>query len=266
MARVVFAWLFAVLVFFFFNNSLLSQLQQPVSDLPAGADTFNLLHILHLPQYLLHHYRAALAFDILLTCSCIICVIIPQQRLFTLISIAGVWILYIAYCSIPGDHYAQVGYLLAPLPFLALKDKTFSLYWNLFRYGVCLLYVSIGVYKIYYAGAAHTGEVVHILLKENAGWLMFTEAVPHLQSTDCLLQVPEFLPWYYRVSVVIDLLPVLGFFTKKFDKWLLAALVLFQLVNLLLLNTAFVGQSLIFAAFLPWQQWAERLQINNSDD
>lgn len=266
MARVIFAWLFAILVFFFFKNSLLSQLQQPAPDLQAGTDTFSLLHILYLPEYLLHHYRAALGFDILLTCSCIICVIIPQQRLFTFISIAGVWILFCAYCSVPGEHYVQTGYLLAPLPFLALKDRKFSLYWNLFRYGVCLLYVSVGVYKIYFAGAGHIDQLAHILLKENAGWLLFTEATPHLQATDCLLQVPEFLPWYFRASIVIDLLLVLGFFTKKFDKWLLAALVLFQLVNLLLLNTSIVGQSLIFAAFLPWQQWAKRLQINNSDD
>lgn len=266
MARVVFAWLFAVLVFFFFNNSLLSQLQQPGTGLPEGGDTFSLLHILRLPQYLLHHYRAALGFDILLTCSCIICVVIPQQRLFTCISIAGVWILYMAYCSIPGDHYAQVGYLLAPLPFLALKERKFLLFWNLFRYVVCLLYVSIGLYKIYYAIAGDIHQLTHILLKENAGWLLFTEAAPHLQASGCPLQVPEFLLWYYRVSIVIDLLPVLAFFTKKFDKWLLAVLVLFQLVNLLLLNTPFVGQSLIFAAFLPWKQWVKRLQINNSDD
>jgi len=266
MARIVFAWLFAVLVFFFFSNSLLSQLQQPASALAAGSDTLSLAHILHVPQYLLYHYRAALAFDILLTCSCIICVIIPQQRLFTWISIAGVWILYMAYCSIPGDQYVQVGYLLAPLPFLALKDRKFDLLWKLFRYGVCLLYVSIGVYKIYYAAAGDINQLVHILLKENAGWFLFTEAAPHLQSTNCLLQAPVFLPWYFRVSIVIDLLPVLGFFTKKFDKWLLTALLLFQLVNLLLLNTPFVGQSLIFAAFLPWHQWAKRLQINNSDD
>ncbi len=234
--------------------------------MPAGGDAFSLLDILHLPQYLLHHYPAALTFDILLTCSCIICVIIPQQRLFTWISIAGVWILYMAYCSIPGDHYVQLGYLLAPLPFLALKDRTFSLFWNLFRCGVCLLYVSIGVYKIYYGLAGDIHQVTHILLKENAGWLLFTETAAHLPATDCLLQAPEFLPWYFRVSAVIDLLLVVGFFTKKFDKWLLASLLVFQLVNLLLLNTPVVGQSLIFAAFLPWQQWAKRLQINNSDD
>lgn len=266
MARVVFAWLFAILVFFFFNNSLLSQLQQPVSSHPDENGTTGLPGILDIPQYLLYHYRAALGFDILLTCSCIICIIIPQQRLFTWISIAGVWILYMAYCSIPGDQYAQVGYLLAPLPFLALKDKRFDLFWNLFRYGVCILYVSIGVYKIYYAIAGDIHQLTHILLKENAAWFMFIETTPHLQATNCLMQVPEFLPWYYRVSIFIDLLPVLGFFTKKFDKWLLAVLVIFQLVNLLLLSIPFVGQSLIFAAFLPWQQWAERLQINNSDD
>ena len=79
MARLVFSWLFLILVYFFINNSLLSQLQQPPLIYPGSDNSFWLVHILYIPQFLLHHYWAALLFDVLLTCSCIICIIVPQQ-------------------------------------------------------------------------------------------------------------------------------------------------------------------------------------------
>ncbi len=266
MARVVFGWLFAVLVYFFFNNSLLSQLQQPVLVYPGSDNTFWLLHILDVPQFLLYHYTAALAFDILLTCSCIICVVLPQQRLFTWISIIGVWILYIAYCSAAGKHYAQIGYLLAPIPFLALRAQKFDLLWNLFRYWVCFLYVSAGLYKLYYGGFGYEQNMSHILVQENAEWFIFNKTGLQHTVIDWLIQHPGFSQWLYRGAVLTDLALITGFFTRRFDKWLLAGLLAFHLGNLFLLHISFVEQSLIFSPFLPWQQWAERLQINNSDD
>ena len=266
MARVVFGWLFAVLVYFFFNHSLLSQLQQPVLLYPGTDNTFWLLHILNVPQFLLHHYWAALGFDILLTCSCIVCMIIPEQRIFNWITVAGVWILYIAYCSSAGKHYAQIGYLLAPFPFLALKPQKFDILWNLFRYWVCFLYVSAGIYKICYGGFGYSSNMSHILLQENAEWFLFNPGGVRYNIIDWLIQHPGASQWFYRATVLVDLSLIAGFFTRRYDKWLLAALLAFHLGNLFLLHISFVEQSLIFAPFLPWHQWAKRLQITSSDD
>ena len=51
--------------------------------------------------------------------------------------------------------------------------------------------------------------------------------------------------------------PKTGFFTKKFDKWILLALISFHCANLFLLDISFVEQSLIFAPFLPWKRMAK---------
>lgn len=266
MARVIFSWLFIILVYFFFNNSLLSQFQQPPLIYPGSDNTFWLMHILNIPQFLLQHHWAALVFDIVLTCSCIVCVVIPHQRLFTWISIAGVWILYIAYCSAAGKHYAQIGYLLAPIPFLALKDQKFDMLWNLFRYWVCFLYVSAGLYKIYYGGFCYSHNMSNILMQDNADWFVFNREGWLYSSIHYLIENPGLSQWFYRLATFFDLLLVIGFFTKRFDKWLLAGLLIFHAGNYFLLHISFVEQSLIFAAFLPWCKWAAYFQINKSDD
>lgn len=266
MARVVFGWLFAVLVYFFFSNSLLSQMQQPALIYPGSDNTFWLFHILNIPQFLLQHHWAALGFDVLLTCSCIVCMVIPGQRLFTWITVSGVWILYVAYCSAAGKHYAQIGYLLAPIPFLALKAARFDMLWQLLRYWVCFLYVSAGIYKIYYGGFGYGDNMSHILLQENAEWFQFSRDGLRYDLVNWLINHPATAQWFYRAAVLVDLFMVIGFFTRRYDRWLLAGLLLFHLGNLLLMHISFVEQSLIFAPFLPWHEWAKRLQITNSDD
>ncbi|HMK02981.1 MAG TPA: hypothetical protein VK489_02270 [Ferruginibacter sp.] len=266
MARAIFSWLFIILVHFFFNNSLLSQLQQPPLIYPGSDNSFWLLHMLNIPQFLLQHCWAALIFDILLTCSCIICIIIPQQRVFTWITVAGTWILYIAYCSAAGKHYAQIGYLLAPIPFLALSMKRFDMLWELVRYWVCFLYVCAGIYKLWYGGFIYSDNMSHILVQDNAEWFVFTRSGPAYGLYQYLVENPGISQWFYRIATFFDLAMLVGFFTKRYDKWLLAGLVLFHLGNFLLLHISFVEQSLIFAPFLPWRRWANHFQTNTSDD
>jgi hypothetical protein len=263
MARIVFSWLFLILLYFFATGTLLSQMQLPVTIYPGSDNSFWLVHILNIPQFLLSHYLAALLFDLVLTSSCIICIFVPGQRLFTWVTVVGVWILYICYCTTAGKHYAQIGYLLTPIAFLAVKDAKFSLLWELLRYWVCFLYVSAGMYKLYYGGFADIATMSSIVAQSNADWLPF--AKPGLQPDiiGYLIENPGFATWFYRAATFVDLALIVGFFTKK---WLLAALLVFHVGNFFLLHISFVEQSLIFAPLLPWHTWANYFQSIKGND
>lgn len=258
-ARVIFAWLFLVLVYFFWNNSLLSQFGQPTLKFPESDLSFWAYHASGLHAWLMTNSWAALGFDLLLTTSCLIVVIVPQQRLFTWITVVGVWILYLAYCSVAGKHYAQIGYLIMPVAFLAVKPERFALTWDLIRYWICFLYVSAGVYKIYYGGFAASDNLSPILMQMNADWFYFHPNGSQAAGIRYLIDHPRVAQAFYRLTVLVDLLPVLGFFTRKFDRWILIGLVGFHVANLLLNHISFVEQSLIFAPFLPWERWGEKI-------
>jgi len=266
MARVVFAWLFLILVYFFFNNNLLSQMQQPVLIYPGSDNSFWLLHILSVPQFLLRNDPAALIFDIVLTCSCMICIFIPQQKFFTWVTVIGVWLLYVCYCSAAGKHYAQVGYLLAPLPFLALLPNRFDLLWNGFRYWVCFLYVSAGFYKLYYGGFFYEQNMSQVLWQGNAEWFVFNHSSLQYETIRYGIEHPVASQWLFRLATLADLALIAGFFTKRFDGWLLGALLMFHSLNFFLLHISFVEQSLIFAPLLPWKRWANHFQNNHTDE
>jgi len=265
MARVIFSWLFIILLYFFFNNSLLSQLQEPVLIAPGSDNTFWLAHLLHIPQLLSKHWPA-LIFDMLLTTSCLICIILPMSRSVTWITVTGVWILFICYSSAAGKPYAQIGYLLAPLPFLAFKENRFDLLWNLFRYWVCLLYFSGGLYKLYYGGFFYGDNMSQIIWQANADWFVFHNTGTSFEIKNYFIQHPGFAQRFYRLATVTDLLMIAGLFTKRFDRWLLVALIAFHVANFMLLGISFAEQSLIFAAFLPWPAWGRYYNSIKSDD
>lgn len=266
MARVIFAWTFVVLLYFFANHSLVSQMQQPELIYPGSDNSFWLLHIPGIPQFLLKHYAAGLLFDIGLTCSCLICVFVPQQKWFTWITVIGLWLLYVCYCSAAGKHYAQIGYLLAPIPFLALRPLKFDLLWEGFRYWVCFLYVSAGIYKIYYGGFGFGDNMSHLLWQGNADWFIFNHSGMQYDAIRYGIEHPGASQWLFRLATFADLALLIGFFTKRFDGWLLAGLLLFHAANFFLLHISFVEQSLIFAPFLPWRRWARYFQNSHTDD
>jgi hypothetical protein len=266
MARIVFCWLFVILLYFFATGSLLSQMQLPITIYPGSDNSFWLLHILNVPQFLLSNYLVALLFDLVLTSSCIICIFVPQQRLFTWITVIGVWVLYICYCTTAGKHYAQIGYLLTPIAFLAVKEAKFSLLWELLRYWVCFLYVSAGLYKLYYGGFADAATMSNIVAQSNADWLPFAHSGVQSSSARYFIENPGFAQWFYRAATLFDLALITGFFTKKADKWLLAGLLSFHVGNYFLLHISFVEQSLIFAPLMPWQKWANYFQSIKGND
>ncbi len=266
MARAIFTWLFLVLVYFMVNHTLLSQMQQPVLVAPGSDNTFWLLHILNIPQFLLRHHWAALSFDIVLTTACLICVFVPAQRWFTWITVIGVWILYICYCSAAGKHYAQIGYLLPPLAFLALAPVKFDMAWQLVRYWVCFLYVSAGLYKLYYGGFTTGGHMANILAETNAGWFMHHTDGMQAGTIRYLAEHPALSQWLYRLTTLVDLSLLAGFFTRRFDGWLVSGLIIFHTANFFLLHISFIEQSLIFAPFLPWVKWATYIQSKKGND
>lgn len=264
-ARVVFAWLFIILVYFFINHSLLSQLHNPALVYPGSDNTSWLVHLLSIPELLFRYKPLALGFDILLTCSCIVCIILPHQRIATWICVIGVWILYICYSSAAGKYYAQIGYLLAPLPFLALSPNRFDILWNLLRYWVCFLYVSAGLYKIYYGGFGDGGAMSELLWQTDADWFVFHHDGWLYRLREYMATHPSSAQWLYRVATLADLSLIIGFFTRRFDRWLLLALLCFHTANFILLGISFAEQSLIFAPFLPWHKWAAYYQSIKSD-
>ncbi len=106
----------------------------------------------------------------------------------------------------------------------------------------------------------------HILQQMNAEWFLFNNKGLQADIISYLIDHPGVSQWFFRLATIVDFSLMIGFFTKKFDKWLFLALVAFHLGNFFLLHISFIEQSLIFVPFLPWKRWAIYFNSTNRND
>ncbi|MBP6432689.1 MAG: hypothetical protein KA319_13065 [Ferruginibacter sp.] len=257
MARCIFAWLLIILVYFFCTHSLVHQLQQPALQYPGSDNTFWVVMASGIYQFFVQQKWAAVLFDVVLIASCMLVIIFPQKKYLPILPIAGVWLLYIFFCGTAGKQYAQIGFLITPVAFLAFATNKFNMLWNAVRYWVCFLYVVAGVSKMLYGGFGFAENMSNILMQDNAQSFVFVQKGFWFKISSYFIENPSIAQWLYRLAALFEAACIVGFFTKKYDKWLLIGLVSFHVGNLFLLNISFVEQSLIFAPFLPWHKWAK---------
>ncbi len=162
-ARIIYGWLLILLAYFFINNSLVYQWQQPVLIYPEADNLFWLLHILNIPQSIMQSKTASLLFDLAMISSTALFIFFPGRSIFSAICIVCFWMLHIMYCSSNGHHYFHIGYLIIPLPFLFRNQIRFTLSWQIIRYWLLFLYGSAGLYKFYYGGFFYHHNMVNIL-------------------------------------------------------------------------------------------------------
>lgn len=265
MARCIFAWLLFILVYFYFTHSLVHQLNLPVLKYVGTDNTFWFVYATGIASFFMQQHWAAVLFDVLLVGSCSFVILFPNKKIFAIITVVGIWLLYIFYCSTAGKHYAQIGYLLSPIPFIIINEKRFDLLWNLVRYWVCFLYVFAGFSKMYYGGFGFGENMSNILMQEQAQNFAFSPTGWKFNLYHYLIDNPFVAQCFYRLAAIFEFACIIGFFTKRFDKWIFLALVSFHVANLFLLDISFVEQSLIFAPFLPWKKWAVHLQHNKKN-
>ncbi|MFL5741804.1 MAG: hypothetical protein ACJ75B_16395 [Flavisolibacter sp.] len=247
MARAVYGYLLLTLIYFYFTNSLVSQWGQPVLIYVETDNVYWLLHMLDIPQWILRSKTVSSAFDLLMFASVVLFLIYPNKRIFCLVSLICLWLFQIMYSSANGHIYHEVGYLIVPIPFLFRDKLKFYFCWELIRYWIIFLFTCSGLYKIYYKGFFKTMNLSLVM----RGHFVYSR---QRKLVLYLIEHPAVSQLLYKAATFLQLICGVGFFTHKRDKWILAALLAFNLGNLYLLNISFIPNGLVIAPFLPWNR------------
>jgi hypothetical protein len=253
----------------FFNGLLLSQLK-PVFFLNRLDLSLNLLFLTGIQHAVMHSNALRLFFDVgyyllplllLITCT-------GNSRLqyFLVVVIVFFNLVYalllssLSMLSIEGF----VGWMLVPLMFIARSGKGFYYALHCMRYLFLLVFFSAGLWKIRGGGIFNIEEMGAILLRQHAAYITelpsdwFTHCIYYLASHNKLSYV------FYFIATVAELIFVVGFFTRRFDKLLIAAFILFVVFDFVLMRinyfawSAFLG-CLWFSKY-GTREWKERIQ------
>ena len=251
-ARVVFGLIGASLIWSFFSNTLLHQLQRPVIKFPYVDLTYWGMHWLGLPEFLTGHFAVACLFDVALFASCIGCLWEPEKRLYVWSFIVLYFIYFITFNTFGAHHTNhKIGLLLIAIPFTVTDYKSFNYLWQGLRYFLLFAWADAFLWKFFRLAWLHADQGI-LIMKKNVAAILYFE--PNSWKADLyrwLLQHPGWVNGGYIFGVVMEAAFIVGFFTRKYDKylfvlsillpigfWLIADAYFFQLMilNLTLIN------------------------------
>ena len=160
LTRIVFGWLFLVVLYQWWANLMISQLEAPVL-LRLDMDlTYWFVHATGIGEWFHSSYGSAFTFDVLLTLLCMITAIFPKRIIFSILT----GIFYLIYCILLNSyqcwHYHNlITLILLIVPFCFRSLKTFSILFAGLRYAVAYIYASAAVWKLVRGSVFNEGQM-----------------------------------------------------------------------------------------------------------
>lgn len=142
------------------------------------------------------------------------------------------WVYAQCYTLYPTNSIeGHVGWLLFPIIFMFNNPPSFKLLLEGLRYFFLYLVLSAGVWKFAQGGIFNTHQMSGILLMQHTSLL--TNSAGYWQSKMILYIIETPLLGYslYAASALLELIFVIGFFTKKYDRWLVSGFLLFLFMD-----------------------------------
>jgi hypothetical protein len=254
LTRWVFGWLFLILIYQWWANLMISQLEAPVL-LRLDMDlTYWVVHATGIGELFRSSYSSAFIFDVLLTLLCLITAIFPKRTIFPIVT----GIFYLVYCILLNSyqcwHYHNLITLIwLILPFCFRSLKTFSILFAGLRYAVAYIYASAAVWKLVRGSVFNDGQMQWLIEHNYADrWAVdgyqlnwFESAMFELSNHPTLAYIA------LLVGVAIELSFAVAFFTRKFDRYLIMIGVVFHLITTVLVDVSFLQLWILFIVFIP---------------
>lgn len=235
-AKFVYGFGLLVFLYHFVANSLLSQLQQPVIIYPDVDNTYWLLHLLNVPRFIVQHPVLAVTLDMSL---------FALPILFLLFSNRWVAVLYtcvvalysICFNSFAAHHYhGLIGLIVMSIPFWFKREDKFVLAWDGARYYFLFVFASAGLWKLARLSWLIPEHFSMVLTEQNIAYLFHNKSGIFVSLVKLFIENIWLSYIAYLLVIIAQLSFTAGFFTRRFDKFYLAAMLVFFVFNYLLMG------------------------------
>lgn len=244
-----FVWLFR-----FYQGLLLSQLHQAPFISVKADNVFWLYHAMQIPQFILAHPFLVFALDFTWLILAFLGIFKIHNRWLNSLLCLLVFNYFITYNSISTHHEHLLVGLLFFVPLLLVRDKSnFVLIFAGIRYYVLFILFSAWLWKLYRGSLFTPNQMSEILKHQHIDYLIsypeayFSNFIRYLIAHPSLSNLLWYGAWF------IELVFILGFFTRRFDKLLGSLFILFFIMDYLLMQLCFVEFCIFALVFYPWK-------------
>lgn len=250
-SRVVFVFIFLCLVSRFFLHATPSHLLEPPLFLLNLDITYWFYKYAHIPDLIVYNKWGAPLFDACLFICCLLAILFPLKRIF-IILFSFLFLLYAITYNTYIVHHAHplTIMMLITVPFWFKKHSTWKLMWEGMRYYICYIYVMSFIWKAF---------ISHSFFYWNDGIgsvkMNLAEYLYHNPDTFMSSFLTFFIAHPYLLNIgntfifLLEGLMVVGFFTKKYDRFLIWLPVIIHVSTYIFADVFFIEMLVLVFAF-----------------
>jgi hypothetical protein len=230
----------------------LSQLMQPAFRATYADRVYWLLDSLGIFDALLNFMPLSTGIDALLFILPILILIYPSNRIYAWLFLI-MFSLYFAAYNVSATHqeHTLVSGALGISLLLCFKDPLrFSSIFNALRYYACFIMASAAFWKIGRASLWHDGQMISILKTQHSGLLIAQDDTLYGNWIQFLIDNPFAANSLWWAAVLLELVFIIGFFTKKADLLLFIAFWLFLLSDYFVMGLQFWELGVLTVLFI----------------
>ena len=240
--RILFCIVLFEYLLFIFSGVSFSFLHGDVFFNIEADPVFWIFYLLKIPQFIVWHQWFGLLLDIIIIILLLLFIRNPRNNR---LGICLFFLLLLFYVTLMGNlahRNYQFGFFMVFIPFIFKKEINKIYAYEATRYFLLFFYLSAAFLKL--SGHSLTSEehFSHLLSGQFTPYYLEGNTGLRTDLNLYLINHPAVSHILYLASFIAELVTIIGFFTRRFDKWIAIILLVFHFSNWLIMDIAPFGQ------------------------
>ena len=216
------------------------------------------IYIAKFPQTILKNLWLGILCDVCIILSLIFLIYNPYKNKIAAVLFCLLLIFYFSYMSLIGSRNYMTGFFLVLIPFIFYENKNKQISFEAIRYFILFFYFSAALIKIQQNNIYDVHYFSNILINQLKPYYLEQNLSIRTDVNLYLIAHPSFSRTLFLVGTLLEFIPLVGFFTKRYDHYLATAILIFHCINWFIMDIAPVGQiaficTLYFSRKFSWQ-------------
>ncbi len=261
--RIIYLFLLGSWLLRLYQGVLLYQLAGASFVSVKADNSFWIYHALQIPEYILGNQFLGLFLDLIWLILSISGLISKSGRKKGLLMFAVFINYYIIYHSVATHHEHTLNGILFMLLLITISNnKTFILCFEALRYYVLFVMFSAFLWKLFRGSLFEAGQMSEILKHQHIEYITSYPDSGYSNFICYFISKPIISNLLWYMGWITEMIFIVGFFTKKYDRWLGILFLAFFVMNYILMNLCFIEFCIFLIVFWPWRLQYEDITDN----
>ena len=236
------------------SNSMLAQMQRPPFIFEEKEWIYKLYLGTGIAQLITSSAVASSLFDISLLVFTI-GFLLSKRTIFAVLFSLVALNYFMTYNMVTGHHYhGLVGLLVISMPFWFKSEQRFNFSWEAVRYYLLYIFSSAALWKIMRGSVFYHNQLSDILKAQQIDLLLQNPDNYKAHIAQYLIAHSDLTHALLIATVILQLVFIVGFFTRKFDMVLFALSIAFVIANYFVMGIVSFELLILNLTLLSWEK------------